>query len=126
MSGPVVFYPRKDATDAEMKEYRDYVAGCNRALDAGALSPTGRVPTTGTNLARQVTKAAQLERKAHPEKYPSSDVVAGHVPDSTWVGQPEPHEWQAMSRKVNSSLGGQNKRYPVGYKPTIFLLGERE
>ena len=126
MSGPVVFYPRKDATEAEMKEYRDYVAGCNRALDAGALSPSGRVPTTGTELGRQATKAAQLERKAHPEKYPSSDVVAGHVPDSTWVGQPEPHEWQAMSRKVNSSLGGQNKRYPVGYKPTIFLLGERE
>ena len=126
MSGPVVFYPRKDATEAEMKEYRDYVAGCNRALDAGALSPSGRVPTTGTELGRQATKAAQLERKAHPEKYPSSDVVAGHVPDSTWVGQPEPHEWQAMSRKVNSSLGGPNKRYPVGYKPTIFLLGERE
>ena len=126
MSGPVVFYPRKDATEAEMKEYRDYVAGCNRALDAGALSPSGRVPTTGTELGRQATKAAQFERKAHPEKYPSSDVVAGHVPDSTWVGQPEPHEWQAMSRKVNSSLGGQNKRYPVGYKPTIFLLGERE
>ncbi|OLO53438.1 hypothetical protein [Actinomyces oris] len=126
MSGPVIFYPRKNATEAEMKEYREYVAGCNRALEAGALSPSGRVPTTGTELGRQATKAAQLERKAHPEKYPSSDVVAGHVPDSTWMGQPEPHEWQAMSRKVNSSLGGQNKRYPVGYKPTIFLRGERE
>ncbi len=126
MSGPVVFYPRKDATEAEMKEYREYVAGCNRALDAGALSPSGRVPTTGTDLGRQATKAAQLERKAHPEKYPSSDVVAGHVPDSTWMGKAEPYEWQPMSRRVNSSLGGQNNRYPVGYKPTIFLLGERE
>lgn len=126
MSGPVIFYPRKNATEAEMKEYREYVAGCNRALDAGALSPSGRVPTTGTELGRQATKAAQLERKAHPEKYPSSDVVAGHVPDSTWMGKAEPYEWQPMSRRVNSSLGGQNNRYPVGYKPTIFLLGERE
>ncbi|OLO43567.1 hypothetical protein BKH30_13440, partial [Actinomyces oris] len=29
MSGPVVFYPRKNATEAEMKEYQEYVAGCN-------------------------------------------------------------------------------------------------
>ena len=124
MSGPVVFYPRKDATDAEMKEYRDYVAGCNRALDAGALSPTGRVPTTGTNLARQATKAAQLERKVHPEMYPSSDVVAGHVPDSTWMGKADPYEWQPMSRRVNSSLGKQNNRYPVGSNRRSFFSGK--
>ena len=124
MSGPVVFYPRKNATEAEMKEYQEYVAGCNRALEAGALSKTGRVPTTGTELGRQATKAAQLERKAHPEKYPSSDVVAGHVPDSTWLGHGNPPRWQAMSSKLNSSLAGQNNNYPVGYKPTEFLVGE--
>ena len=71
-------------------------------------------------------KHKQALSEKPPAVHPSSDVVAGHVPDSTWMGQPEPHEWQAMSRKVNSSLGGQNKRYPVGYKPTIFLRGERE
>ena len=125
MSGPVVFYPRKNATEAEMKEYRDYVAGCNRALEAGALSKTGRVPTTGTALADEAARAARQERAAHPELY-SDGKVAGHVTDSTWMGTAEPYEWQPMSPKVNSSLGGQNKRYPVGYKPTIFLLGERE
>ena len=126
MSGPVVFYPRKNATEAEMKEYQEYVAGCNRALEAGALSATGRVPTAGTALQREASQAAQFERAAHPEKYPSPDIVAGHVPDSTWMGKAEPYEWQPMSPKVNSSLGGQNNRYPVGYKPTEFLRGERE
>ena len=125
MSGPVVFYPRKNATEAEMKEYQEYVAGCNRALEAGALSKTGRVPTTGTALADEAARAARQERTAHPELY-SGGKVAGHVPDSTWMGKAEPYEWQPMSPKVNSSLGGQNKRYPVGYKPTEFLLGERE
>ncbi|TFH52467.1 hypothetical protein E4J66_07440 [Actinomyces viscosus] len=125
MSGPVVFYPRKNATEAEMKEYQEYVAGCNRALEAGALSKTGRVPTTGTALADEAARAARQERTAHPELY-SDGKVAGHVPDSTWMGTAEPYEWQPMSRKVNSSLGGQNKRYPVGFKPTIFLRGERE
>ena len=125
MSGPVVFYPRKNATEAEMKEYQEYVAGCNRALEAGALSKTGRVPTTGTALADEAARAARQERTAHPELY-SDGKVAGHVPDTGWGRGPEPHEWQPMSPKVNSSLGGQNKRYPVGYKPTVFLLGERE
>ena len=126
MSGPVVFYPPKNATAAELKELDDYVAGCNRALEAGALSKTGRVPTAGTALRREASQAAQFERAAHPEKYPSPDIVAGHVPDSTWMGKAEPYEWQPMSRRLNSSLGGQNNRYPVGYKPTEFLRGERE
>ena len=125
MSGPVVFYPRKNATEAEMKEYQEYVAGCNRALEAGALSKTGRVPTKGTALADEAARAARQERMAHPELY-SDGKVAGHVADSTWMDDPIPYEWQPMSPKVNSSLGGQNNRYPVGYKPTTFLLGERD
>ena len=125
MSGPVVFYPPKNATAAEIQEVDDYVAGCNRALEANALSPTGRVATTGTKLGTEAKYAAKLERKAHPELY-SGGKVAGHVPDTGWGRGPEPHEWQPMSPKVNSSLGGQNKRYPVGYKPTEFLRGEWE
>ncbi|VTX93689.1 Uncharacterised protein [Actinomyces naeslundii] len=125
MSGPVIFYPPKNATAAELKELDDYVAGCNRALEAGALSPTGRVATTGTRLGTEAKYAAKLERMRHPELY-SGGKVAGHVPDTGWGRGPEPHEWQPMSRKVNSSLGGQNKRYPVGYKPTIFLRGDWE
>ena len=125
MSGPVVFYPPKNATAAELKELDDYVAGCNRALEAGALSPTGRVATTGTRLGTEAKYAAKLERMRHPELY-SDGKVAGHVPDTGWGRGPEPHEWQPMSPKVNSSLGGQNKRYPVGFKPTVFLRGEWE
>ncbi|VEI17915.1 Uncharacterised protein [Actinomyces viscosus] len=125
MSGPVVFYPPKNATAAEIKEVDDYVAGCNRALEADALSPTGRVATTGTRLGTEAKYAAKLERMRHPELYRDGK-VAGHVPDTGWGRGPEPHEWQPMSRKVNSSLGGQNKRYPVGFKPTIFLRGEWE
>lgn len=125
MSGPVVFYPPKNATAAELKELDDYVAGCNRALEAGALSKTGRVATTKSSLAQEAKAAAAREKKAHPELY-SGGKVAGHVPDTGWGRGPEPHEWQPMSPKVNSSLGGQNNRYPVGYKPTIFLRGERE
>ena len=125
MSGPVVFYPPKNATAAELKELDDYVAGCNRALEAGALSKTGRVATTKSSLAQEAKAAAAREKKAHPELY-SGGKVAGHVPDTGWGRGPEPHEWQPMSPKVNSSLGGQNNRYPVGYKPTIFLRGEGE
>ena len=125
MSGPVVFYPPKNPTAAEIQEVDDYVAGCNRALEANALSPTGRVATTKSSLAKEAQDAAARERKAHPELY-SGGKVAGHVPDTGWGRGPEPHEWQAMTRRVNSSLGGQNKRYPVGYKPTIFLRGDWE
>jgi len=124
MNGPVVFYPPKNATAAELKELDNYVAGCNRALEAGALSKTGRVPTAGTALRREASQAAQFERAAHPEKYPSPDIVAGHVPDSTWLGHGNPPSWQAMPSKLNSSLAGQNNNYPVGYKPTEFLVGE--
>ena len=125
MSGPVVFYPPKNPTAAEIQEVDDYVAGCNRALEANALSPTGRVATTKSSLAKEAQDAAARERKAHPELY-SGGKVAGHVPHTGWGRGPEPHEWQAMTRRVNSSLGGQNKRYPVGYKPTIFLRGDWE
>ena len=125
MSGPVVFYPPKNATAAELKELDDYVAGCNRALEAGALSPTGRVATTKSSLAQEAKAAAAREKKAHPELY-SDGKVAGHVPDTGWGRGPEPYEWQPMSRRLNSSLGGQNNRYLVGYKPTEFLRGERE
>ena len=122
MSGPVVFYPPKNPTAAEIQEVDDYVAGCNRALEANALSPTGRVATTKSSLAKEAQDAAARERKAHPELY-SGGKVAGHVPDTGWGRGPEPHEWQAMTRRVNSSLGGQNKRYPVGYKRRYSFAG---
>ena len=124
MSGPVVFKPFKGASETDIKALHEYVAGCNQALREGKLSPTGRVATKGTEIDRQAKRAARQERRAHPEKYPSPDIVAGHVPDSTWLGHGNPPRWQAMSSKLNSSLAGQNNNYPVGYKPTEFLVGE--
>ena len=124
MSGPVVFKPFKGASEADVKALHEYVAGCNQALREGKLSPTGRVATKGTEIDRQAKRAARQERRAHPEKYPSPDIVAGHVPDSTWLGHGNPPSWQAMPSKLNSSLAGQNNNYPVGYKPTEFLVGE--
>ena len=118
------FKPFKGASETDIKALHEYVAGCNQALREGKLSPTGRVATKGTEIDRQAKRAARQERRAHPEKYPSPDIVAGHVPDSTWLGHGNPPRWQAMSSKLNSSLAGQNNNYPVGYKPTEFLVGE--
>lgn len=116
-SGPVVFKPHKKVTPDHHQQYRDYVDGCNRALKKGELSPTGRVSTKG-KLRIDASKAAERERRQNPNMYEGKD--AGHVPDSTWTGKPEPSEWHPQDHKVNSSLGGQSRRYPIGYKPTSF------
>ncbi len=116
-SGPVVFKPRKNVKSHEHQEYRDYVDGCNRALKKKELSQTGRVSTKG-KLRDDASNAARKERLDNPELYKGK--VAGHVPDSTWTNNPEPPEWHPQNRKVNSSLGGQSKRYPIGFKPTSF------
>ncbi|SDN34915.1 hypothetical protein SAMN04487766_1321, partial [Actinomyces ruminicola] len=123
LSGPVVYKAYPNATPEEIQEFRDYVDGCNRALDAGELSETGRVSTAG-ELRDQASSAAKAERALHPDLYEGKAV--GHVPDTTWTADPIPHEWQAMSKRVNSSLGGQANRYPWGYKPTEFRFDEGE
>jgi len=123
LSGPVTFKAPPDASPAEVQQVRDYVDGCNRALDADGLSETGRVSTEGS-LSRAAVKAAKAERALHPDLYKGKAV--GHVPDTTWTADPIPHEWQAMSKRVNGSLGGQAGWYPIGYKPTEFRFDEGE
>ncbi len=49
---------------------------------------------------------------------------AGHTPDTTWTGKPDPPGYLDLSGRVNTSLGGQAGHYPVGYKPTEFVLDE--
>jgi hypothetical protein len=49
---------------------------------------------------------------------------AGHVPDKTWTGDPNPYKWLDMSPRLNASLGAQARRYPLGYKPTEFKAGD--
>lgn len=48
----------------------------------------------------------------------------GHVPDTTWTNSPVPYFWLDLDPIVNTSLGGQAKKYPIGYKPTGFVFKE--
>ncbi|MBW4421103.1 MAG: hypothetical protein KME13_18010 [Myxacorys californica WJT36-NPBG1] len=123
--GPVVFTAPPGSTPEQIEQVRQYVDGCNDALAAGALSPTGRVSTKG-DLAREATNAARRERNRATAAGQSYQGSVGHVPDTTWVGRPEPHSWMDIDPKVNSSLAGQSankSKYPEGYQPTGFEYG---
>ncbi len=128
LTGPVEYNLPDWATDKDIEIFEEYVAGSNRAIAAGALSPTGRVASTqgGSNSVRkQAEKAAKKEKaRARAANKPYSG-VAGHVPDAAWLGQGEPPEWLDMPMRVNSSLAGRINAYPVGYKPTEFKLNRR-
>ena len=65
------------------------------------------------------TSLAAAERAANPELYPEG-VVAGHGPDTTWTGNPDPFRWLPLDQSVNASLGAQAQHYPLGYRPTGF------
>jgi hypothetical protein len=121
--GPVVVKVFPGATDEQIGEFKSHVEGLNRALEEGALSPTGRVSTKG-DLAHAAQAEAVKERAAAAARgtpYPAGKVV-GHVPDTTWTNNPKPHSWQPLDPKVNSSLAGQWNRYCNGYRPTIFIV----
>ncbi|MBS2965650.1 hypothetical protein KGA66_21545 [Actinocrinis puniceicyclus] len=123
-AGPVTFRPPKGgASPDEIAQMRQYVAGCNKALEDGALSPTGRVSTSGKLRAEASAAAREEGRRAAAAGTPYAGNV-GHVPDTTWVGRPNPPSWQDLAEKVNKSLGAQARGYPVGYKPTRFLFEE--
>ncbi len=101
-----------------------YVDGANEAQLAQALSPTGRVSTAGALRDAADTAAAAERVRAAAAGTPYGQMNAGHVPDTTWTGTPQPHSWLPLSPRVNSSLGSQAARYPIGYKPTGFYLDE--
>jgi len=118
--GPVIFKAPLDATVEELSQLRGYVDGSNEALSLGKLSQTGRAPTTA--LERQASRAAAAERnRAAVSGTPYQGHVA-HVPDTTWTNNPIPHKWMDMSPRLNSSLGAQSRRYPLGFKPTQFTI----
>jgi hypothetical protein len=121
LSGPVVFRAPEGATAAEIAQLRAYVEGSNEALRNGVLSPVGRVSTKGT-LRTDASIEAALERARAVEAGAPYQGHAGHVPDTTWTGNPVPHSWLDLSPRINSSLGGQAGRYPLGYKPTEFIF----
>ena len=117
-SGPVVFYdPKAGATPAQQAQIRAYVEGSNAALRDGYIAPEGRVSTNGA-LRDDASAAAAAERGR--TRYEGH---AGHVPDTTWTGRAEPHSWLDLDPSINHSLGGQSRRYPLGYKPTEFNYG---
>lgn len=117
-SGPVVFYdPKAGATPAQQAQIQAYIDGSNAARRDGYLAPDGRVSTTG-QLRRDASAAAAAERAGG-----AYTGHAGHVPDTTWTGKAEPHSWLDLDPSINQSLGGQSRRYPVGYQPTEFVYG---
>jgi RHS repeat-associated protein len=118
---PVVFKIPSGATPEEIAQMKEYARLSNQALDAGKLSPTGRVSTAGALRADASAAAAAERARAAAEGVPYNG-HAGHVPDTTWTGGPEPYTWLDLTPKVNSSLGGQAKGYPLGYKPTRFSV----
>lgn len=120
---PVVFDP--PSTDLSLEATNEtilYVQVANVELKLNLLSPSGRVPTKGT-LRTAATAAAKAERnRAELAGTPYSGVV-GHGIDTTWTGSAVPPIWLDQRASVNSSLGAQSRRYPLGYKPQCFIYG---
>lgn len=112
---PVYVRAPAGATPQQVAQVQAYVDGSNQAILAGAMSPTGRVSTTGA-LRSQASAAAAAERAAAPQTY--QGMHAGHVPDTTWTGTAQPHSWLPLDPRVNTSIGGQAGAYPLGYSPT--------
>jgi RHS repeat-associated protein len=119
--GAVTFRPPPGATPEEIAQVQAYCVACNRALSEGALAPTGRVSTSGA-LRAEASRAAASERVAAAERGKPYAGHAGHVPDTTWTGNPSPWGWMDLSPRVNTSLGGQAGGYPIGFSPTEFLF----
>lgn len=124
--GPVVFSaPDRGATRTEAGQAKEYIDAGNAANREGMLSPTGRV-TLDLKAKKAKTKAASRERKrAQNAQEPYGSDVAAHLPDTTWVGQPEPPGgWGRHTNRLNASIGSQSAQYPVGYRPTLFQMDD--
>ena len=119
-TGIVEFSAPPNATKAEIAQVKAYIRGCNKALKAGKLSSTGRVSTKGS-LRSKATQSAKKEKNRARKAGTPYKGHPGHVPDTTWTGDPNPYSWLDLDPRVNTSLGSQAKNYPVGYKPTKFV-----
>ena len=119
---PVLVRVPSGASIPEIGQVLDYTQASQEALEEGSLSPTGRVSTKGL-LRRASSREAAKERAAAEESGEPYTGVAGHRPDTTWTKNPVPPKGFAdYSARVNSSIGGQAGRYPVGYKPDAIIL----
>ena len=124
LSGPVEITPPLNATSEQIAQTKAYIEGSNQALQAGKLSPTGRVSTAGSLRIRASASAAKERARAAAAGTPYQGHV-GHVPDTTWTGTADPYSWLDLDPSVNMSIGGQANRYPIGYKPTEFRFKDR-
>ncbi|MGH8791259.1 MAG: hypothetical protein ACRDXX_01250 [Stackebrandtia sp.] len=123
MEGPVIFSAPEGMSPMETGQAKEYIDAANTANREGQLSPTGRV-SLDHELKRDKLAAAAKERKrAKAASEPYGEDVAAHLPDTTWVGQPDPPGgWGRHTKRLNSTLGSQSAQYPVGYRPTKFQL----
>jgi hypothetical protein len=121
MKGPVVAKFLPNATPADKAEVHAYVAMVNRIWRTQGLSPSGRVSTVGA-LGKAASAASTSERAAAVKRGVPYAGVVGHAPDATWSGRADSPFWLDLTRRVNSSLGGQVKRYPIGFRPTGFTV----
>jgi toxin YxiD len=120
--GTVYINPPPNATAAQISQVQAYVNGANQALAADTLSPVGRVSTLG-ELREAASDAASAERARAAAAGTPYQGHAGHVPDTTWTGTPDPFTWLDLEPRVNLSIGGQANRYPIGYVPLEFRVG---
>jgi RHS repeat-associated protein len=126
MRGPVVvdgFNAPKVTTASQEAQLREYASLSTLAEREGYLSPTGRVSTQGA-IESQAARARVVERErarlaGTPYVLPN---VAAHAPDSGWLGYGDPPFWHFAESRVNSTVAGQQARYPIGYKPTRFIF----
>lgn len=122
LKGPVDFKYPANSTPLQKAESHAYVGTGNHAHRIGALSPTGRVSTSGMKVAKQ--QAIATEKAAGVARGTPYRGVVGHGPDTTWTGNPIPPQWLDQSRLVNGSMGSQAAKFPLGFQPTGFTVGD--
>jgi hypothetical protein len=130
-AGPVRFaVPRKlegKLSAEHRRQVEEYIAAANQALADGKLPASGRVrPSKDPDLKNAKDAAAARERaRAEAAGEPYGDLVAAHLPDTTWTGTPDPPGgWGRHDATINASLGSQSDKYPEGYQPTGFGLDD--
>ncbi len=126
MSGEVVYRPNATMSAADREAMDRATQAFQASLEAGHMHPDGRRPTKGPLRDSADRAAARERRRAIRDEEPYVG-AAGHNPDTTWSGEAEPPGgWIDVPHSVNSSMGAQSQRYPIGYRPTGFRYTETE
>ncbi|WP_069164079.1 hypothetical protein [Nocardia altamirensis] len=119
-----------------LKEQRDkYIDAANDLTYANPGSPLTRKKLTEADeilvdrareRKRNSDRATYYPPKVDTDVYPSGTIHAGHLPDTTWSGNPDPLPkfWLPMDGSLNSSIGSQAEKYPENYKARAFVPGE--